>query len=124
MKNTFKIETTETENEITIVVSCKKNKFAAQKKLVFDPKLLKNTIAEKVNNRNIELISEPAKQVSNIDRDKYTNIGIWKYKIIKNEKKDLTKVQKKVNIKKENNKTSTRRRRPRTIANTQSEENQ
>ena len=114
MENTFKIKTEEVEGEIIITVSCKKIKFASQKRFIFDTNLIKEAVLSQAKGKNIELVSEPTKQISNINKEKYSNIGVWRYKIVKNEKKDLTRLEKKAIINKENSKPTPRRRKSRT----------
>ena len=81
----FKEEVEQTKEKIVIKVSIEKRKYVIEEKLIYskDPmRLIPEELLHKV-----KLTSKPSKSVSNMNRDKYTNIGEWVYEIaLENEK--------------------------------------
>lgn len=75
-----KINILEEENVIQITVYCDKQMYVVQETKIFQEDVL-SLIPEKYLGK-IKLIKAPDKPISNINKDKYTNIGYWEFKIV------------------------------------------
>jgi hypothetical protein len=83
MNKIFNTEIKETNTKILITIRCKKCKFASQTREIFDAREIDKIILEKFHNQNLEIISKPSKQISNIDKSKYASSGEWVFQKIK-----------------------------------------
>ena len=112
----IKKELSELKGELVISVTCKKNKFASQKKAIFDDREIKDISLKSIKEGKLKLISQPDKKISNIPKDNYSNFGTWVFKIVK-EKKPLQNKKENATINK-NDKKPPRSRRTRKILET------
>lgn len=78
----FKEDVNMIEGELVITVSCKYRPHAFAKKEIYPESRIQNLIPTHLSGR-LEKIESPTKIVSNIKREKYINIGVWRYAIIK-----------------------------------------
>ena len=71
----FKEELIEEQNQLKVVVSIEKRKLITDKKLIYygDPWDL---IPEDIKDQ-VQLISGPTLSISNMNRAKYSNVGVW-----------------------------------------------
>lgn len=86
MKN-FKSKINTESERIVIEISYKKRQFSSDPKFVFEEDIW-DYIPDEYKGK-VKLISSPRKPVSNIGREKYTQLGIWEFKIM-NESKQKT----------------------------------
>jgi len=78
-----------TEEKITIKISCEKQVYSSEDRIVFKENIQDSIPKEYLE--KVKLTAWPDKLVSNINRKKYTNVGIWEYSILKEEKKESPK---------------------------------
>ena len=72
------IEEEETMFVITVCIPIRTHSYQEKKIYTKDP----ITLLPLSNKDSVELIDSPSKKVSNINKDKYCNCGVWKYKKI------------------------------------------
>ena len=75
-------------DKILITVSCNQQTYSSEERHVFREKV-EDLIPEEFKTK-VVLVSSPSKLISNIKRNKYTNIGVWEFKI-NQPKKQTTK---------------------------------
>lgn len=75
-------------DKILITVFCNQQTYSSEERHVFREKI-EDLIPEEFKTKVVP-VSSPTKLVSNIKRNKYTNIGVWEFKIIQ-PKKQTTK---------------------------------
>ena len=92
MKN-FKSKVDVKTEKILIEISYKKRQYSSDPKFVFDEDIW-SFIPEEYSGK-VELISSPDKPVSNIGRNKYTQVGVWQFKLLKEPEKLSQSTQKK-----------------------------
>tara|TARA_Y100000114_G_C11758956_1_gene328440 strand:+ start:2718 stop:3023 length:306 start_codon:yes stop_codon:yes gene_type:complete len=78
------------EDKLIIEVSCGKQVYSSENRFVFEEdiwSLVPDELREKA-----KLISSPQKQVSNVNRQKYTTFGRWEF-LIEEKQKSSVKIQ-------------------------------
>ena len=78
--NTFTKEITIENKILQIRVSCKLRSHVGIPKEIFGEDI-NDLIPENLKN-NIEMISAPSLRISNISSDKFSNLGVWTFKIL------------------------------------------
>jgi hypothetical protein len=66
-------------DKILITVSCNQQTYSSEERHVFREKV-EDLIPEEFKTK-VVLVSSPSKLISNIKRNKYTNVGTWEFKI-------------------------------------------
>lgn len=77
----FKNKITIKEDRLFIEISCKKRDYSAEEKYIFDENI--ETLIPEEYKKKVVLVSSPVKKISNIGRENYSQVGVWEYKIIK-----------------------------------------
>lgn len=86
----FKKEILEKESTVEITIYCDYRTHAMQPKAIFHDSVAELVPESFKTKGDITMISQPDKQISNINTDEYVNSGTWVFEVVK-EKKKITK---------------------------------